>query len=181
MKLPVGGGSKPSAPPGWAPRAASEISPGGLRARPPDQSPLGAASAVREAPPHSRRQRLRTKTRGPCVPQRGSVPGWGGGGALACGHPPSCHSHLHAPPSCHSHLHAPPSCHSHLHKHLVLQVGQASCRTACCGLCLSEHPSSSPRVHGRTGGTGAGRGVPGHRGEGSHGRGCGVTGGGGSG
>lgn len=80
MKLPVGGGSKPSAPPGWAPRAASEISPGGLRARPPDQSPLGAASAVREAPPHSRRQRLRTKTRGPCVPQRGSVPGWGGGG-----------------------------------------------------------------------------------------------------
>lgn len=88
MKLPVGGGSKPSVPPGWAPRAASEISPGGLRARPPDQSPLGAASAVMEAPPHSRPQRLRTKTRGPCVPQRGSVPGWGAVPSPAVTRPP---------------------------------------------------------------------------------------------
>lgn len=92
MKLLVGGGSKPSVPPGWAPRAASEISPGGLRARPPDQSPLGAASAVTDALPHSRPQRLRTKTRGPCVPQRGSVPGWGAVPSPAVTCPPVTHT-----------------------------------------------------------------------------------------
>lgn len=43
MKLPVRAGSKPSVPPGWAPRAAAEISPRGPRAHLPYWSPARPA------------------------------------------------------------------------------------------------------------------------------------------